>query len=75
MAEEGKGLAKVSMESVVKSQEFVLEFNSGDSADDRSFIKYLTRGPLYADIRSLSRLGIEFWVSRTVTENFKVTVE
>ena len=72
MAEDGKGLAKVSMESVVKSQEFVLEF---EAPEGETLIKYLTRGPLYADIRSMTRLGISFSVSRTVTEQFKVSVE
>ncbi len=66
------GLAKVSMESMVKSQEFVLEWENEGAP---TLVMYLTRGPLYADIRSLTRLGIAFSVSRTVTEQFKVTVE
>ncbi len=72
MAGNGKGVARVRMESVIKSQEFVLAWDDGTEAQ---FVKYLTRGPLYADIRSLTRLGIEFSVSRTVTEQFRVTVE
>ncbi len=72
MAEEKVRLAKVSMESVVKSQEFVLEWENEEGAQ---FIKYLTRGPLYADIRSLNRLGLQFSVSRTITEQFRVMVE
>lgn len=72
MVKDGKGLAKVSIESVVKSQEFVLEWENEGAP---TFVKYLTRGPLYADIRSLNRLGLPFSVSRTITEQFKVTVE
>ncbi len=72
MTEEKVGLEKVSLESVVKSQEYVLEWeNEGVPA----FIKYLTRGPLYADIRSLTRLGVPFSVSRTTTEQFQVRVK
>ncbi len=72
MAEEKVGLVKVSLESVVKSQEYVLEWeNEGAPA----FVKSLTRGPLYAAIRSLARLGMNFSVSRTITEQFKVAVE
>ncbi len=72
MAEEKVGLVKVSLESVVKSQEYVLEWESEGAP---TFVKYLTRGPLYADIRSLTRLEMNFSVSRTITEQFQVRVE
>ena len=70
---EKSGLPKVQMVPTISTNEYELEWKGNDG--ESQFIKYLSRGPLYADIRSLARLGIEFFVTRHRVETFKVTVE